>query len=110
MTKLGLRSCLLRIKRRLGQIHNKFSLVLAVIYLTRPMALSQTGQRLIYRDTRQPSREWRSTRKLAKMLISPDVRILHYVLGLTIVAKDSPRNAIQALVVSPHDYFVERGV
>src|SRR6266852_4991193 len=63
----------------------------------------------MYGDARQPSRKRRAAGKLIEMLISTHVGVLHYVFRFVVVAKNSARHSIQALVVAPHNDFVERG-
>jgi hypothetical protein len=39
------------------------------------------------------------------MFVSADVGVLHYVLSFAIIAQNSPRHAVETLVVTAHDDF-----
>ena len=60
------------------------------------------------RDSRQPRGKLRSAGKLIKVRIGADVCILHHILRLSIVAQNSARNSVYALVVAPHDDLEQR--
>jgi hypothetical protein len=101
---------LLRIKRSLDYVHVNFSILLGVFQLLAAVAQAEPGQRFVDRNARQPGRKGRATGKLVKVLIRPNVCILHYVFGLGIIAQDRARDTIEPLVVPAHDCPIDGGV
>jgi len=58
-------------------------------------------------DAREPSRKACLGPKLREVRERLDVRLLHHVLGIGLAAKDGPRGAIEASVVTTNEDFVE---
>jgi hypothetical protein len=64
----------------------------------------------IDRDARQPRREPGGAAELIEVRVGVDIRLLHHVLDVTIVAEDGANGAVQPLVVAAHQDFVEGDV
>src|SRR5215831_4158338 len=60
--------------------------------------------------TRQPSGEECVARKLAEILICPDVGVLYHIFGFSVIAQNRSRNTIEALIVAAHDDLIQGGV
>src|SRR2546425_13359162 len=59
------------------------------------------------RNTRQPSGKRCASGILVKVLIGPDVSILHHIFRFGIIVQNRASDTIQALVVPAHDNFVQ---
>src|SRR5665213_427070 len=64
----------------------------------------------MHRNACKPSGKFCLARELVKMLIRPDVGVLHDILSLPIIAQNSPGDAVEKLVVAPHDDLKHRSL
>jgi hypothetical protein len=59
-------------------------------------------------DSREPRNEPSVATELTKVRVRVHVRLLHHVLSFCIVTRNSARRAVEAFVVTTHQYFKER--
>lgn len=62
-------------------------------------------QRFVHRNTCQPGGKLRPSSNLAQMFVCAHIGVLHYILTFVIVTQDSPRHAVEPLIMTAHDDF-----
>ncbi len=80
----------------------------AVIEGLVPTLAANPPERFVKCDSREPRDEPSVATALTEVRVRVHVRLLHYVLSLRIVARNRARRAVEAFVVTPHQYFKER--
>ena len=71
---------------------------------------AHAAERFVDRDTREPCLETGGPAELVEVVIGADVRGLHDVARLVVVAHDAAREPEQQPVVPPHQELEERGI
>ena len=59
-------------------------------------------------DAGKPGGECRLAGELVQVFIGADIRILHYVLGLAVIAQDDAGNPVEPLVIAAHQDLKKR--
>ena len=75
-----------------------------------PAGLPDPAECLMNRDAGEPRGEPGAVRELLEVQIGVDVGLLDDVLGLALVVEDRSGDAVEALVVAPHQHLEARGV
>ncbi len=66
------------------------------------MPTAEPAERLIEHDAREPSGQARFALETLNVSEGADITFLHHLLGFGIVPDDAARQAIEALIVAPH--------
>ena len=93
-----------------GHLHGKFSVEFVVVQGFVAGALAEAGQGFVNGDAGEPGGEGGTRGELVEVLVGADVGVLHDVLGFAVVVKDGAGDAVEALIVAPHEDLVERGL